>query len=214
MLSGWYDPQARRFISEDPIGFGGGLNQYAFGGNDPVNKIDPSGTNEAPYCAIVMDPGCMAEAGLSYDILMNFLDMWHSFRVEQEALLAPQKREPSDVVGPPGPLKTPVLVSTYGSCSDAEFQGGSGTIVIQISPKTGILFWRIRMEDSMADYGYWNVNVYVNGSRVDNKLKDYAPHGRLLPRAAPSGSVVSIHAFHVSMWGMPYRSVPNGCVVP
>ncbi|HEX6053621.1 MAG TPA: RHS repeat-associated core domain-containing protein [Gemmatimonadaceae bacterium] len=39
----WYDPMARRFISQDPIGIGGGLNQYALAGNDPVNGADPSG---------------------------------------------------------------------------------------------------------------------------------------------------------------------------
>lgn len=26
----WYDPQARRFISEDPIGLDGGINLYAY----------------------------------------------------------------------------------------------------------------------------------------------------------------------------------------
>jgi RHS repeat-associated protein len=39
----WYDPQLHRFISEDPIGIAGGLNLYAYTGNDPVNASDPSG---------------------------------------------------------------------------------------------------------------------------------------------------------------------------
>jgi RHS repeat-associated protein len=39
----WYDPEARRFTSEDPIGIDGGLNPYIFAGNDPVNGSDPSG---------------------------------------------------------------------------------------------------------------------------------------------------------------------------
>lgn len=42
----WYDPQARRFISEDPIGLDGGINQYIFGGNDPINYSDPSGMDQ------------------------------------------------------------------------------------------------------------------------------------------------------------------------
>ncbi len=45
----WYDPEVGRFISEDPIGLGGGMNQYAFAGNDPINGSDPSG---------LLDPGC------------------------------------------------------------------------------------------------------------------------------------------------------------
>lgn len=42
----WYDPALRRFSSEDPIGLGGGLNQYAFAEDDPVNASDPSGAVE------------------------------------------------------------------------------------------------------------------------------------------------------------------------
>ncbi|NLT69051.1 MAG: RHS repeat-associated core domain-containing protein, partial [Acidobacteria bacterium] len=41
----WYDPQARRFISEDPIGLNGGINLYAYVENNPLNRIDPEGTN-------------------------------------------------------------------------------------------------------------------------------------------------------------------------
>jgi RHS repeat-associated protein len=39
----WYDPQEGRFISEDPIGLEGGINSYAYVGNNPINLIDPSG---------------------------------------------------------------------------------------------------------------------------------------------------------------------------
>lgn len=39
----WYDPEGGRFVNEDPAGFAGGINLYAFGGNDPVNSVDPSG---------------------------------------------------------------------------------------------------------------------------------------------------------------------------
>lgn len=39
----YYDPVIGRFISEDPIGFAGGLNFYRFGLNNPVNLIDPFG---------------------------------------------------------------------------------------------------------------------------------------------------------------------------
>ena len=39
----WYDPQTGRWLSNDPIGISGGLNQYVFCGNDPVNKLDVFG---------------------------------------------------------------------------------------------------------------------------------------------------------------------------
>ena len=41
----WYDPQLGRFLSPDPIGFAGGLNQYGYVGGNPINNTDPSGLN-------------------------------------------------------------------------------------------------------------------------------------------------------------------------
>ena len=42
----WYDPATGRWLSKDPIGISGGLNLYAFCGNDPVNSVDPWGLRE------------------------------------------------------------------------------------------------------------------------------------------------------------------------
>ena len=39
----WYDPNLGRFISEDPIGLNGGINQYAYVGNNSLNATDPLG---------------------------------------------------------------------------------------------------------------------------------------------------------------------------
>jgi hypothetical protein len=39
----WYDAGMGRFISEDPIGLAGGINNYAYAANDPVNLSDPTG---------------------------------------------------------------------------------------------------------------------------------------------------------------------------
>lgn len=39
----FYSPILRRFLSEDPIGFAGGVNIYAYTGGDPANLVDPFG---------------------------------------------------------------------------------------------------------------------------------------------------------------------------
>lgn len=39
----WYDPAIGKWISSDPIGVSGGVNQYVFCANNPVNKVDPFG---------------------------------------------------------------------------------------------------------------------------------------------------------------------------
>ncbi len=39
----YYDPSTGRFLQRDPIGISGGLNVYAYCGNNPVIRIDPNG---------------------------------------------------------------------------------------------------------------------------------------------------------------------------
>jgi RHS repeat-associated protein len=70
----WYDPQVGRFISEDPIGLAGGINQFAYVSNNPQNKKDPFGLYEIDvhyYLTyfLAMKTGCFtaAEARLIAD---------------------------------------------------------------------------------------------------------------------------------------------------
>jgi len=39
----YFDPVAGRFLSEDPTGFEGGVNEYAYALNSPVSYFDPFG---------------------------------------------------------------------------------------------------------------------------------------------------------------------------
>jgi uncharacterized protein RhaS with RHS repeats len=52
----YYSPRLQRFISEDPIGFlGGDANVYAYVGEDPVSRRDPSGLHlgSVVACSVV-----------------------------------------------------------------------------------------------------------------------------------------------------------------
>ena len=50
----YYDPQAGRFISKDPISYAGGLNLYAYAPN-PVEWVDPLGLMAKIACPICCD---------------------------------------------------------------------------------------------------------------------------------------------------------------
>lgn len=46
----YYDGQIGRFISEDPIGFrGGSVNLHQYVRNNPINRVDPSGTKDTRW---------------------------------------------------------------------------------------------------------------------------------------------------------------------
>jgi RHS repeat-associated protein len=63
-----YDPSSERFISEDPLGFGGGLNFCDYAHNNPVDATDPLGlfvTEDkiVQHRAIDIDPECGTDTG-------------------------------------------------------------------------------------------------------------------------------------------------------
>jgi RHS repeat-associated protein len=70
----YLDPSVGRFISEDPIGLAGGMNLYAFVGNDPVNVSDPSGEKasaEVELCGGYQEPFAFAAEHLGSGWLLT-----------------------------------------------------------------------------------------------------------------------------------------------
>ena len=50
----YYDPAVGRFITKDPLGIGGGLNNYTFSKDDSIDYADPSGLLTSDYAGDVL----------------------------------------------------------------------------------------------------------------------------------------------------------------
>jgi len=51
----YYDPASGRFLSEDPIGFSGGINFYEYAGNAPTMLVDPRGFQQSSTASQLND---------------------------------------------------------------------------------------------------------------------------------------------------------------
>ena len=70
----WYDPEQGRFITQDPIGFAGGLNTYAYAINNPLSFFDPSGMSWSTFGQGLVDGGITGFwAGLAWGIVFGAL---------------------------------------------------------------------------------------------------------------------------------------------
>ena len=59
----YYNPYIGRFLQTDPIGYGAGINWYAYCGNNPVNRADPAGLD---YTFLDMDHDDAVEGRLTW----------------------------------------------------------------------------------------------------------------------------------------------------
>ena len=67
----FYDPAQGRFLSKDPIGISGGMNQYRFCANNPVNRRDPNGLWTARV-GVFAQAQCIVSVNLNIGIAVGY----------------------------------------------------------------------------------------------------------------------------------------------
>jgi RHS repeat-associated protein len=77
MRARYYDPHIDKFLTQDPIGFLGGLNLYTYVVNNPVNLIDPLGSQWSPSDA-VLPPGWNIPGGPAPSLPLGGPGPWDS----------------------------------------------------------------------------------------------------------------------------------------
>ncbi|MBI4738593.1 RHS repeat-associated core domain-containing protein, partial [Candidatus Woesearchaeota archaeon] len=65
----WYDSQTGRFITQDPAYYVGGINLYAYCGDDPVNWVDPLGLAKCYYYIGYHTLVCVSDDGKSRAVI-------------------------------------------------------------------------------------------------------------------------------------------------
>jgi RHS repeat-associated protein len=133
-----YSPRLATFVQPDPIGYGDGLNMYAYVHNDPINGLDPSGlggVDEDPGGGWVIDThGSPPTGSFSYgpiDLRKYYMYLnafWRSVaaRIDADRVVNPNfQYSGGDLTGPYIPELGP---SSHYACAQTGACGNRGPV--------------------------------------------------------------------------------------
>ncbi|HIJ71300.1 MAG TPA: hypothetical protein HPP87_08050 [Planctomycetes bacterium] len=106
-----YHPELGRFIQPDPLEYYDGMNMYAYVGNNPLNWIDPSGTNI--YLKEGNDSWNPLNNWLHWNIVVDVWDFRYDIQTRQSTYFCVGQRAYSFGVNPLSPLRWPIPGRTW-----------------------------------------------------------------------------------------------------
>jgi RHS repeat-associated protein len=114
----WYDPQTGRFLTQDPIGLAGGVNLYAYAGNNPIAYSDPFG----------LGPNCNATTGLAMAICVAATALEGIVKNVESHGLGPSMDQLSPEMAPEGSASTAIANGVKTGGRFETFYGTTGAM--------------------------------------------------------------------------------------
>jgi RHS repeat-associated protein len=166
MGSRHYDAQSRRFLQRDPIGLAGGINLYAYAGNNPIDRIDPAGTDWRPPYAVA---GAYREASAPVVYSLSQMNRLNEDRVLVKAVdpatlsLREQKEYWDAQVSVFNKIEAGYyLFDKLGGAIPGVGDVLTGSKVLYQFLDTGLQQgkWKEAMGESLAEIGEWGAGKY------------------------------------------------------
>lgn len=128
----YYDPSEGRWLTRDPIGYGGGVNLYGYVYSNPIINTDPSGTSVKGCLAAACATACRAAYEGATAWASRYTTSVAAVRASAYAAFMTCTAVCYDLLNPNPETWTPIAVYTpkyapgYGTCYSADYASNKG----------------------------------------------------------------------------------------